>query len=383
MQLFKKQSKISSLVSRLRDLEAEALRLATSDVPADRLPIKNLYKDRLNSLENAHSHSWFGDHSSTYFMGFQTPPAGQSFDVEWGFIPGFHGRRNRDWRIYSRDEIRAFLSHDIGEDIHYELNALAEKLVKDLSDLRDQSLDVLEALSHQIKTEALTRYATRLKNELVSYKIVDFINSKSKSAPKVTRDSEEIMKGQIVPAHIQLLASFSSIAANKSKLQDLANILRNTIQATTLHESEPSGGDVPNKIFIGHGKSEQWRILKDFLRDRLNLPYEEFNRISAAGINTQERLSEMLDECGFAFLVLAGEDLHGDGSVHARENVIHESGLFQGRLGWRKAIILLEEGCQEFSNIVGLGQIRFAKSNIQSCFEEVRHVLEREGLLVK
>ena len=323
MQFFKKQSKISSLVSRLRDLEAEALRLAASDVPSDRLPIKNLYKDRLNSLENAHSHSWFGDHSSTYFMGFQTPPPGQSFDVEWGFIPGFHGRRNRDWQIYSRDEIRAFLSHDIGEDIHYELNALAEKLVKDLSDLRDQSLDVLEALSHQIKTEALTRYATRVKSELVPYKIVDFINSKSKSAPKVTRDSEEIMKGQIVPAHIQFLASFSSIAANKSKLQDLANILRNTIQATTLHKSEPSGGDVPNKIFIGHGKSEQWRILKDFLGDRLNLPYEEFNRISAAGINTQERLSEMLDECGFAFLVLAAEDLHGDGSLHARENVIH------------------------------------------------------------
>src|SRR4029077_11261773 len=252
---------------------------------------------------------------------------------------------------------------------------------KDLSNLRDQSLDVLEALSHQIKTETLTRYATRVKSELVPYKIVDFINSRIKSAPKITRDSEEIMKGQIVPAHIQFLAPFSSIATNKSKLQDLANILRNTIQATTLQESEPSGGDVQNKIFIGHGKSEHWRILKDFLRERLNLPYEEFNRISAAGINTQERLSEMLDECGFAFLVLAAEDLHGDGSLHARENVIHESGLFQGRLGWRKAIIVLEEGCTEFSNIVGLGQIRFSTGNIASCFEEVRRVLEREGLL--
>src|SRR4029077_13416495 len=305
MALFKKQSKISSLVSRLRDLEAESLRLDATDLLSDRIPLKKLYKKRLEELENAHSHSWFGDHSSTYFIGFQTPPPGQSYDVEWGFIPGFHGQRNRDWRIYSRDEIRAFLSHDIGEDIHYELNALAEKLVKDLSNLRDQSLDVLEALSHQIKTETLTRYATRVKSELVPYKIVDFINSRIKSAPKITRDSEEIMKGQIVPAHIQFLAPFSSIATNKSKLQDLANILRNTIQATTLQESEPSGGDVQNKIFIGHGKSEHWRILKDFLRERLNLPYEEFNRISAAGINTQERLSEMLDECGFAFLVLA------------------------------------------------------------------------------
>jgi len=67
--------------------------------------------------------------------------------------------------------------------------------------------------------------------------------------------------------------------------------------------------------------------------------------------------------------------------MHARENVIHEAGLFQGRLGWRRAIVLLEDECEEFSNIVGLGQIRFSKGNIASCFEEVRRVLEREGLL--
>lgn len=66
---------------------------------------------------------------------------------------------------------------------------------------------------------------------------------------------------------------------------------------------------------------------------------------------------------------------------HARENVVHEVGLFQGHLGFRKAIILLEEGCSEFSNIVGLSQIRFPQSNISACFEEIRLVLEREGII--
>jgi predicted nucleotide-binding protein len=56
-------------------------------------------------------------------------------------------------------------------------------------------------------------------------------------------------------------------------------------------------------------------------------------------------------------------------------------GLFQGRLGFTKAIVLLEDGCEEFSNIEGLGQIRFPKANITSKFEEIRLVLEREGLL--
>ncbi len=67
--------------------------------------------------------------------------------------------------------------------------------------------------------------------------------------------------------------------------------------------------------------------------------------------------------------------------MHARLNVIHETGLFQGRLGFTKAIILLEEGCEEFSNIHGLEQVRFPKGNIKFVFEEIRQILEREGLL--
>jgi len=62
-------------------------------------------------------------------------------------------------------------------------------------------------------------------------------------------------------------------------------------------------------------------------------------------------------------------------------NVIHEAGLFQGRLGFMKAILLIEEGCAEFSNIHGRGQIRFPQGKISPAFEEVRLVLGREGLI--
>ena len=56
-------------------------------------------------------------------------------------------------------------------------------------------------------------------------------------------------------------------------------------------------------------------------------------------------------------------------------NVVHEAGLFQGRLGFQKAIILLEEGCEDFSNIDGLGRIGFPKGTISAKFEEIRAVL--------
>jgi hypothetical protein len=42
---------------------------------------------------------------------------------------------------------------------------------------------------------------------------------------------------------------------------------------------------------------------------------------------------------------------------------------------------MLEEGCKEFSNIHGLGQIGFPKSNIRAAFDDVELVLEREGII--
>jgi len=134
-------------------------------------------------------------------------------------------------------------------------------------------------------------------------------------------------------------------------------------------------------IFIGHGKSPLWRELKDFIAERLNLPWDEFNREAVAGYPTTERLEAMMSQAAFAFLVMTAEEEHADATLHARPNVIHEAGLFQGHLGFTRAIILLEDGCSEFSNIIGLSQIRFPRSEISARFEDVRRVLEREGLL--
>jgi predicted nucleotide-binding protein len=103
--------------------------------------------------------------------------------------------------------------------------------------------------------------------------------------------------------------------------------------------------------------------------------------VPMAGITNIARLSEMLDSAVIALLLLTADDELQDGTMQARMNVVHEAGLFQGKLGFTKAIILLEEGCEEFGNIHGLGQIRFPKGNIKAAFEEIRQVLEREEIL--
>jgi hypothetical protein len=136
----------------------------------------------------------------------------------------------------------------------------------------------------------------------------------------------------------------------------------------------------PALVFVGHGRSDDWKPLDSFLTG-LGLSTEEFNSDPTAGVHTTERLSDMLNDACFALLVMTAEDVHDDGHTHARENVVHEIGLFQGKIGFRKAIIIKEKGTAEFSNIAGLTHIPYPKGRIQKAFLDIAKTLVREGVL--
>ena len=131
-------------------------------------------------------------------------------------------------------------------------------------------------------------------------------------------------------------------------------------------------------IFIGHGGSLQWKELKDHLHDKHGYDIEAYEVGSRAGHAIRDILEDMLSKSSFAILVMTGEDRDEKGNLKPRQNVIHELGLFQGRLGFSKVIVLLEEGTEEFSNIHGIHQIRYGKGNIKETFGEVLATLRRE-----
>jgi predicted nucleotide-binding protein len=158
-------------------------------------------------------------------------------------------------------------------------------------------------------------------------------------------------------------------------------LLKPASAANPIASPSPAQRPAGRTVFIGHGHSSEWLKLKEFLSGRLHLSPIEFNSIPAAGVATTERLMEMLDQADFAFLILTAEDERSDGKFGPRLNVVHEAGLFQGRLSFKRAIILLEEGCDNFSNVHGLNDIRFPKGSIEAAFEKVRGVLEREKLI--
>lgn len=134
------------------------------------------------------------------------------------------------------------------------------------------------------------------------------------------------------------------------------------------------------KIFIGHGHSREWKELRDFLQNDLNLECDAFEDGPIVGKSIKERLEEMLEDASFAFLVMTAEDEHKDTSKHARENVIHEVGLFQGKLGFERAVILLEKDCAEFSNKSGIVHISFRPGEIREKFWEIKEILQEAGI---
>lgn len=131
-------------------------------------------------------------------------------------------------------------------------------------------------------------------------------------------------------------------------------------------------------VFIGHGRSSDWRDLKDHLQDKHGFCIEAYESGARAGHTIRDILEEMIKKSSFAILVMTCEDEQDNGRLRARQNVIHEAGLFQGSLGFARAILLLEENVEEFSNVQGIQYIPFSKDNIKETFGEVLATLRRE-----
>lgn len=174
--------------------------------------------------------------------------------------------------------------------------------------------------------------------------------------------------------------STAEIKSNsREKIHRLANIIDRRAELCFVPPPPEPEKILPKpKIFIGHGGTMQWRDLKDHLQDQHGYKVIAYETGSRAGHAIRDIVAEMLESSAFAILVMTGEDKMEDGNVRARQNVIHELGLFQGRLGFSKAIVLKEDETEEFSNISGVHQIRYSQGNIKETFGDILAVLRRE-----
>ena len=339
----------------------------------------------LRSAADQVGKSWSGSalgyHAYVYYADLKPIPPGAQFSPEWGLKDTLSMGSHGDWREFDPDEVKKAI-YEIAGDV--DLTPAQEFAQQAARAFESDRSDVMSALTGEL-AHTKDSFLESIKGQVEELSILSEDEVARRLVPRGagwSRDSLAVTQGIRVPPHILVLSEVRAMQHTAETVENLGDLARKA--GSHLSRQRPQrrrAETVGTNVFIGHGRSLNWRELKDFIEDRLKLPADEFNRVPVAGVPNITRLSEMLDAAAIAFLIMTGEDEQPDGKLRARMNVVHEAGLFQGRLGFTRAIVVLEDGCETFSNIEGIGQIRFPKGNIKAAFEEIRQVLEREGLL--
>jgi predicted nucleotide-binding protein len=316
-----------------------------------------------NQVKRAFSGSWLGYHSRVYYEGLVPTPPGANFSQEWGLKEFRTSLGSRgDWREFDPEEVKAHIRHLSGEPDLKPAEAATEKAVAIFGEAKAEILSILE---NELQDRS-DGFLEKLRSELEGLQPMSGFEIAERWAPKgqiITRDMVALGQKNLIPPHISILAEVTAIQYSFDICKAASAIAAKAGSHLERKSRKKLAADrVGTNVFIGHGRSAAWRELKDFVQDRLDLPWDEFNRVPVAGVTNIARLSEMLDAAAIALLVMTAEDEMADGGLQARMNVVHEAGLFQGRLGFTRAIVLLEEGCSEFSNIQGLAWISTARN---------------------
>lgn len=139
--------------------------------------------------------------------------------------------------------------------------------------------------------------------------------------------------------------------------------------------------EIASRVFVGHGRNPIWSRVVTFLQDECGVSCKTFESDTHIGEHVVSVLTTLSEASDFAVMILTAEDETADGTKRARQNVLHEIGLFQGRLGFTKVALLVQKGVEGFSNILGVQYIQFHENEISQTFYELRRVLQREGVI--
>ena len=147
------------------------------------------------------------------------------------------------------------------------------------------------------------------------------------------------------------------------------------VRASSRPGETAESSDHPQRVFVSHGRSPAWREVQSHIEKDIGLPTLELAQEANRGRTLLQKLAEEASRCGFAVIVMTAKDEASVGPPRARENVIHEVGYFQGKLGLDRICVLHEEGTSIPSNIQGLVYVPFPKDLVRATFGELAREL--------
>lgn len=148
-------------------------------------------------------------------------------------------------------------------------------------------------------------------------------------------------------------------------------------------DAERHGAAHPTGIFISHGTNPEWFAVQRFLEDRFDVPVHSFESAPWGGREISEAISKYLERCSLSVCVLTAEDFTKDSRRFARQNVIHEVGLFQGQHGFDSVVLLVEEGCDFVPQAAVAFTINFPHNKIHRTFYQLAEIIKSHGFPAK
>lgn len=369
-------------LDRIREIANECRAISDEADSGEYKELIDTISDAVRIVGRSSSNSWIGYQAHVYYRDFQPPSPGDHFSSEWGFEGAFSNPTSDNWREVSFEAVDAEVMRIAGNPDMSAFEERSNDVQRLFREFHAELVPLLTVILEETNSATIEELRDKARGLQAAFSEDEMIQAKMPKGQFMTRDSLALSQGMQPPHHTAILCRVLAMRSPFHQIGELATVAEAAANYLQQKYAQATTGVLAGgKVFIGHGRSSDWKDFSAFIGDRLGLSWDEFNQEPTAGLSIKERLESMLGQANFAFLVMTGEDEHADESVHARENVIHEIGLFQGRLGFNRAIILLEEGCQEFSNVHGIGQLRYPKGYISATYEEVRRVLEREGIL--
>src|SRR5262245_17685430 len=254
--------------------------------------------------------SWSGSnigyHATIYFVDLMPPPTGTHFSAEWGLEDRWPVNQvHPGWREHDHKWVMEEILRRAGGP------ALATS-ERDGKPVRDAFFELKEAAASNMLAALRANPDTYLQDKLDQLQKLEAPDIRALvkrwlPGSHTSRDSLAMHQGLRAAPHQGILAIPLAVRELEVALTRVGAISRESaahmkrITGITTGRTKSATGP---SVFIGHGRSLVWRELADFVERRLTLNVEEFNRVSVAGKSTQERLSELLDNASFAFLIM-------------------------------------------------------------------------------
>lgn len=159
-----------------------------------------------HKLDDAWSGFPMGHNSYYYYEGFSVPPPNSLWSKEWGTVHGVP----RGWRYYQGDEIKQEIETFIGNGFTVsEFSKRYEKLLSSAEALKREILietSDYDFTEKMVSEKEILSFISDFNFGDINQLRADYINGSRAMGQYASRDSDAMMAGRVIPAHITTMA---------------------------------------------------------------------------------------------------------------------------------------------------------------------------------